>query len=121
AVEECLRAEPRDAELGKARLVEDADARANSAALLADRVEPVAAPERVLVARAVTGEPEGPLPAEALAENRAARGEPLVDWIGLERPARGQLLLGVVYRVLALVDLGRLRHEKGARVRVVAE
>ena len=72
---------PGDQELREARLVEHADRRAHRTALLADRVEPVAAAERVLVAGslAVAGEPERPLPAEAGAHDRALREQRLVQ------------------------------------------
>ena len=121
-VEETLRAGPGDHELGEARLVEHADARAHAAAFLAHGVEPVAATERVLVAcRSVPGEPERPLPAEALAEDRAACRQPVVDRVDLQRPPRRKLLFRVVDRVLALVGLAGAWDEIRRRGRVAAE
>ena len=75
--------------LGEGRLVEQPDRLAHRRVLLADRVEPVAAAEGVVVARIVPGarEPVGPLPAEFRAEHGALRLQPLVERRDDARPA----------------------------------
>src|SRR5439155_16648086 len=123
SIEERLGSRPGDGELGEARLVEDADAGADGAALLPDGIEPVATAERVLVASrvAVAREPERALPAEAAAEDGAAGQQALVDRVGLQRPTCRQLLLRIVDRVLPLVDLACPRDEVWPRGGVAAE
>src|SRR3954469_17157849 len=93
----------------------------NGSALLADRVVPVPAPHRVLVARAVAGEPEGPLPAEAEAHHRTALAEHVVQRVPLHGATRVALLLRVVDRVLARVDVDSAWDQERRRARVVAE
>ena len=70
-VEERLGAGPGELELREARLVEHADARADRPALLADRLEPVAAAEGVLVPR-----PRRRGRTRAAAPSRSARRRP---------------------------------------------
>ena len=121
-VEQAFRAGAGEAVLGEARLVEQAGAGTDCAALLADRVEPVPAPERVFVpAHAVAREPERPFPAEAGPVDGAATAQPLVERVGLQRPSRRQLLLGEVDRVLPLVDLGGPGDEVRRRRGVASE
>ena len=123
-VEPFLGARAGDLVLREARLVEHADRRPHGSALLADSLEPVAAAERVDVARllqAVTREPERTLPAEAGAEHRTPGPEKVVQRVGLRRPSGGTLLLGIVRGVLVPIALAGARDDVAGVGGVLAE
>ena len=98
AVEEGLRAGTRNPELGKAGDVDEADPFARAPAFLADRAEPVGAPEAPLVARRNAGrrKPVGPLPPVALPEHGSGLFVAAMDGAGLGRARRRALLVGIV-------------------------
>ena len=95
ALEPRAGAGPRDLVLGEARRLEQSDAVADRAALLADGAVRIRAAVGDVLARLGAGrrEPQRMLEAEGRAEHRALRLQPVVDGRHPQRPRRGQLLV----------------------------
>ena len=126
AVEETPRSGSGDLVLGEARLIENADARSNGDALLADGAMPVSSAKRVLVSCRVdmiraTGKPEWALPPESRAVHGSFRQQSIVERTRLQGATRGALFFRVVYGVLEPVDLRRTFRNVLRRARVFGE
>ena len=114
---------PRDLELGERALVDEGDALAHGAVLLAHLVEPVGTLEGGLIAPLDAGgrEPVGPLPAELRAEHRAPLRQHPVQRAAPPAAAAVVLLPRPVDGIIAGVGLDRAFVKIGLADVVIAE
>src|SRR4051812_9034692 len=105
AIEECMSIRPLYIELGEGRKVHEAHPLAHRQGFRLDRIPPIGAFERILLARAGRVVPTRPLPPEHLLELGASRLEPVMDRGGTKLAPDLVLLAGLV-AVIHVVIVG---------------